>query len=83
MVLCVIRVPDFGVPKPDGICTFLSHQMLTSVEDTGKKNLEVVCIWENVTQFFFTFNTTEYTGNGSDLLGKKGLHTFSLLDRAF
>lgn len=39
MILCVlpISVPDFGVLKLDGICTFLLHQMLTSVEDTRKK----------------------------------------------
>lgn len=32
-----------------------------------EKNLEVAGIWKNVTQFFFTFNTKKYTGNGGDL----------------
>lgn len=29
------------------------------------------------------FNTEEYTGDGSDSLEKKGLHTFSILDETF
>lgn len=30
-----------------------------------------------------TVNTKEYTGDGSDSLEKKGLHSFSILDKAF
>lgn len=30
-----------------------------------------------------TFNTEEYTDAGSDSLAKQGLHSFSILDRAF
>lgn len=56
---------------------------LTSVEDTRKKIKKLCVSGKMPHNSSFTFNTKEYTGNGSDLLGKKGLYTFFVLDRAF
>jgi len=46
-----------------------------------EENLEGACIWKNVTQFFL-YITIEYTGNGSDLLGK-GFTPFLYLTEHF
>lgn len=67
----------------DGICTFLLHHMLTSVEDAGKKTSKWHVSGEMSHNCSFTFDAKEYTGNGTDFSAKKGLYTFCVLDEAF
>lgn len=65
------------------MCTFLLHQMLTSVESSRKKILSGTYLEKCHTILPLTFNTEEYTGDGGDSLQKKGLHTFCILEEAF
>lgn len=66
------------------MCAFLLHQMLTSVEDTRKKFSSGLYLGKcHITLLPWTFNTEEYTDVGSDSQEKKGLHSFSILDKAF
>lgn len=66
------------------MCAFLSHQLLTSVEDTRKKFSSGLYLGKcHTTLLPLTFNAEEYTDVGSDSLEKKGLHSFSILDKAF
>lgn len=54
LFLCVllVSVAALRVLHLEFVCSFLLHQMLTSVEDTRKKDLEVACFWKNATQSF-------------------------------